>query len=286
MFIPLAKPIAGAEYSDAQFTLFEEVEQGITPDAALARTGQPVYLPNVPSQRRDEDGNPLFYQSHIHKAQRFDYHGSDMQQLVRQRIEERKKADAIARAEMEKRKAERLAKAELSGEESPIDAFNERHSVEDLAQQYRYKRLGHSKQWRSPYQTTKSYAVKIEADYWVSQSGSDVAAGVGTQKAHYCWGDAFSLYVHYEHQGDFTAAVRAYGGELHAQKLGAKPKTVADDGFEVIPDGFDITAVEVKEVRKSLPDDVAVEEVTPNFDGSQGSCSPKPPQHPRDIPNT
>lgn len=266
VFVPLDTPIEGAEYSDAQFALFEEMEkQGITPDAALARTGQPVYLPNVPSQRRDDDGNPLFYQSHVHKAQRFDYHGSNMQQLVQHRIEERKKSDAIARAEMEKRKAERLSKAELSGEESPIDAFNERHSVEDLAEQYGYRRLGHSKQWRSPNQTTKSYAVKIEADYWVSQSGSDVAAGVGTQKSHYCWGDAFSLYVHYEHQGDFTAAVRAYGGELHAQKLGAKPRPASDFGFEIIPDGFDVNAVEVKEVRKSIPEEAAVGEVTPNF---------------------
>ncbi len=35
-------------------------------DRALLRAAQPVYLPNVPQERRDEDGNPIFYESYAY----------------------------------------------------------------------------------------------------------------------------------------------------------------------------------------------------------------------------
>ena len=49
----------------------------------------------------------------------------------------------------------------------------------------------------------------------MSLSASDVAAGIGgTSRNGAAYGDAFDLFAHFEHGGDFDAAVRAYGGEL------------------------------------------------------------------------
>jgi hypothetical protein len=64
--IPIRHPIAGADYKDVQEALFDLLaEQGLQADYAMARTGQPVYLPNVPPSHRDENGEPLFYQYSI-----------------------------------------------------------------------------------------------------------------------------------------------------------------------------------------------------------------------------
>jgi hypothetical protein len=64
VLVPLATPIHGAEYEATQHALFHLLaEHGLECDVALARTGQPVYLPNVPPERRDADGAPRFYQS-------------------------------------------------------------------------------------------------------------------------------------------------------------------------------------------------------------------------------
>ena len=61
--VPLASPIAGADYADTQNAFFDLLEQAsagvLIPDRALARPGQLVYLPN----RGD------FYQHHIGKGQ-------------------------------------------------------------------------------------------------------------------------------------------------------------------------------------------------------------------------
>ena len=65
VLIPLAAPLAGADYADTQAALFELLKgRGLQCDATLARVGQPVFLPNVPPARRGEDGVPLFYEYH------------------------------------------------------------------------------------------------------------------------------------------------------------------------------------------------------------------------------
>jgi hypothetical protein len=49
----------------------------------------------------------------------------------------------------------------------------------------------------------------MDGGKWVSLSGSDAAAGVGAQCSSGCYGDAFDLFVHYDHGGDRKAAWRA-----------------------------------------------------------------------------
>ena len=64
IIVPLQEPISFERWNEAQEAFFTYMEENdVLMDWSLARAGQPVYLPNVPPERRDEDGNPLFYES-------------------------------------------------------------------------------------------------------------------------------------------------------------------------------------------------------------------------------
>jgi RecA-family ATPase len=224
--IPLAGIMSGAEYEEAQTAFFDLLHiNGIHPDGALARCGQPIYLPNVPLARRSQDLSPIFYEHRITRGKplRIDAN-SPIQQEADRRAEQRRLAAEqaeAARAERERQRADRRQK--FPDEVSPVDAFNKDHSIEDLLARYQYARRGSSQHYRSRYQTSPSYATENFGTHWVSLSGSDAAAGVGRSKSlgenSYCWGDAFDLFAHYEHNGDFDAAVRAYGKEINPAQI-------------------------------------------------------------------
>lgn len=218
--IPLKRPLAGEEYGRYQALLFEALgECGITCDFALARTGQPIFLPNVPASKRDASGLPEFYEYGAVKGDRLNLDEHLISIAVKAQKEEEAKIKAEADAARQKRAEERAAKRAANPQQcDPVDEFNARHTVSDMLSEYGYTQLGASEQWHSPNQSTKSYPVRDFGDHWVSMSGSDMSAGIGMQKDFYCWGDAFDLFVHYEHAGDFTAAVREYGQEVNPSK--------------------------------------------------------------------
>jgi len=65
VIVPIVGPVPFARWNEAQEAFFDFMDtNGIPMDRALLRAAQPVYLPNVPLERRDEDGNPLFYESY------------------------------------------------------------------------------------------------------------------------------------------------------------------------------------------------------------------------------
>jgi hypothetical protein len=248
--IPLAGVISGAEYEIVQTAFFDLLHvNGIHPDGALARCGQPIYLPNVPIAKRGPDLQPLFYQHRIirGKSLRLDADSPIIQEVNRRAEQHRLAAEQAerARAERERQRADRRQK--FPDEVSPVDAFNADHSIEDLLLRYQYDRRGASQHYRSRYQTSPSYATENFGTHWVSLSGSDAAAGVGKPKSlgehSYCWGDAFDLFVHYEHDGDFDKAVRAYGAEINPPKI-EMPENGLDDFDYVEPprDDFDDVA--------------------------------------------
>ena len=254
VIIPLAGILTGSEYEEVQTAFFDMLHMhGIHPDGALARCGQPIYLPNIPLARRTPDLTPIFYQHLILRGKplRLDS-DSPIQQEVDRRAEQRRLAAQQAekaRAERERQCLERRQK--FPDEVSPVDAFNTDHSIEDLLVRYQYDRKGSSQHYRSRYQTSPSYATENFGTHWVSLSGSDAAAGVGRPKSlgenSYCWGDAFDLFVHYEHNGDFDKAVRAYGAEINPPKI-----EVPDNGM----DDFDYVAPQpAPEAPASAADD-------------------------------
>lgn len=208
--IPLAEPIPGDIYREVQRVVFALMAgDGITCDPAMARPGQVVFLPNVPPDRRDRDGIPLFYDSWIKGNELFSVSGSaiEARMIERQRAEEqaREAAKPVARVRAQMRRTTHTGTLP-----NVIDAFNESVRIEDLLEQYGYRRKG--RDWQSPIQTSGSYATRIMdgSEAWTSLSGSDVAAGLGTPIPNGgCWGDAFDLFAHFEHGGDRDAAIVA-----------------------------------------------------------------------------
>ena len=250
VLLPLAVPVSGEEYEAAQSALFYLISQhGITPDGALARCGQPIYLPNVPISKRWPNLEPMFYDWEIVRgANVFLTDASPIMQEVERREEQRRIANDQAdrdRLQREKQRAER--RIQHPDDVNPVDVFNDSHTIEDLLLRYGYERQGGSQHYRSRYQTSPSFATQNFLSHWVSLSGSDAAAAIGRSKSmgenSYCFGDAFDLFVHYEHNGDFTAAVRAYGLEISPPKI-EMPANGLDDFDYVEPSVSDHIATE------------------------------------------
>jgi hypothetical protein len=241
VLLPLAAPISGDQYEAAQSAFFDLLRQhGLTPDGALARCGQPIYLPNVPMAKRGPDLKPLFYDFEIVRGSNvFLTEASPIMQEVERREEQRRLANEQADAERREREKQRADRRQQHPNDvNPVDVFNDSHTIEDLLLRYGYQRHGSSAHFKSRYQSSESFATQNFVTHWVSLSGSDAAAGIGRSKAmgemSYCFGDAFDLFAHYEHQGDFTAAVRAYGLEINPPKI-EMPENGMDDFDYVQP---------------------------------------------------
>ena len=241
--IPLSEPISGEDYVDAQLALFDLMQQeGITCDAALSRTGQPIYLPNVPPARRDNFGQPEFYHGLRNRGEGLLI---PTESKIWANLEFRRKNEAIAAeraaAERQLRAQQREEKRKDFDDVDPVAEFNRNNTIADMMLRHGYEKLGRSDSYRSPMQTSGSHATKDFGTHWVSLSGSDRAAGIGQTSAEFCWGDAFDLYCYFEHDNDMRAAVRTYAAELRPSKFDEVNQQLPepDDGlddFDTIPD--------------------------------------------------
>lgn len=229
VLLPLATFLPGADYVDTlrafHGLLLDHSMGTVIPCRGILNEKQIIYLPN----RGD------FYEYEIIKGKPLDL--TPDHPIIQRREENRRRyaeatAEAQAEAKVRREKRERERLANQVGE-SPVDAFNAAHDVEDLLQRYGYTREGSSNHWRSPQQTSRSFATRCDGDHWVSLSGSDAAAGIGKASRSGCrYGDAFDLFVFYEHRGDFTAAVRAYGKEIRKDGIHADPDDESLDDFD------------------------------------------------------
>lgn len=212
--VPLDEPAPFAVWYDAQLAFSDFMTAaGVDLDTSAARPGQVSFLPNVPRDLRDSDGKPLFFEQ---SATSVDLPGL---RLDRNPIAdgmaalEHKRAQDDAERERIRQEAERRreARSVSSTDASVIDTFNRANSVENLLQLYEYEQSPRDgRDWRSRRQTSGTYATRVlEGGKWVSLSSSDAAAGVGATCSSGCYGDAFDLFVHYDHGGDHKAAWRA-----------------------------------------------------------------------------
>ena len=248
VLIPLATPVSGADYKDTQDALFDLLEQKsggvLIPDRALNRAAQLVYLPN-----RGASG---FYEFALPDA------GAPVLELTpdsaimiqrKANAEARQGAAQEAKAAAERRAAKRKAEP-AGGDGSIVERFNTAHCIADLLERYKYERDGLTNDWRSPFQTSGSYATRDYGEYWLSLSGSDTSAGIGAQtRSGHRHGDAFDLFVHYEHGGDFKAAQRAYAQEINHPRPGGMSdgKRTPDTG-EILDGNSDTAADEAAPV--------------------------------------
>lgn len=221
--VPLSDPLSGAEYKATQAAFFALLaDQSILADKTLEREGQPVYLPNVPTEKRDAAGNPVFYQFEHIVGPRLDL---DRSEIVSNREKKRAEAEQIERDRKERTEAKKIKRAQhiaAGGDDfEPIEHFNSTHEIADLLTRYGFDH-GRGDDWRAPFQSSKSHALRDYGSHWVAVSSSYEAAGLGrpTQNGSQT-GDAFDLFAFFEHNGDKSAAVRVYAEEV-------RPKAIVD----------------------------------------------------------
>jgi hypothetical protein len=206
VLIPLDKPLEASRWQFWQSSLNSWLsDHGITPDRALERCGQLLYLPNIPPTYRREDGAPLFYQSELIGNDLLTESSSQtwadwlaLQTTITQQHESAAKASASIKS---------LTHKSTAGS-SVIEVFNQSYQIEELLNEYGYQPHSNGSDWRSPYQQGKTFATRVWRDYWTSLSSSDVSAGLGLQSQFGCSGDAFSLYLHFQHRGDLKRAIK------------------------------------------------------------------------------
>ena len=231
VLVPLATFLLGVDYVAtlrAFHGLVLDQSMGtVIPCGGILNEKQIIYLPN----RGD------FYEYEIITGKRLDLtpdHPITVRRGANRERDMQATAEAAkeAKAKREKRERERLANPTT---ESPVEAFNAAHDVADLLHRYGYDRQGSSNHWRSPHQTSGSFATMCDGDHWVSLSASDAAAGIGNaSRSGFRYGDAFDLFTFYEHSGDFTAAVRAYGKEIRRDDIHAAPHGASLDDFDEV----------------------------------------------------
>lgn len=213
--VPLTEPLPFEEWrllSQAVHAFM--AEQGVVCDAALARAGQPVFLPNVPPDKRGEDGQPQFFVSKPTDGLGATPGSGLAAAWIKRLQSDRERTEARAKA------ARSSSDMRLKGGGS-FDAFNRANPLAEILSSCGYEPSPYNDlDWRSPHQTSTSYATRIFVDdnggeYWVSLSGSDAEAGLGAPaKDGLRFGDAFDLFVHYKHGGDKGAALREAQGKV------------------------------------------------------------------------
>lgn len=268
--IPLATPLAFDDWHDAQHSFFDYMEYSdVEMDRALDRAGQPVYLPNVPDfhaksgdRLRGEDGKPLYYVRSTTgcNAQGIDHTAGVLAQGIsdirRQRAVDERERERIRR-EAEQRRANKPR-----GEGAPIiEDFNRENSIASLLELYGYEQSPrHSEDWRSPLQNSDSYATRIVGDKWISLSGSDAGARIGETFKGGCFGDAYDLFVHFEHGGDHKSAFRALYSERRANSPQPghepPPQDESDPGWTEPPEGIDEAAEPILAAAEAEPAEV------------------------------
>lgn len=220
--IPLERPISGVDYADTAKALYIRIREAskgrVDPDDAVARPGQISFLPNAP------DGDPvaedyLAYAAEIGDDPDIALDLTDDHPIILLRDAQRSKARGNAEAAVEQ------AKHRRGGGNTPISRFNAEHTIDALLRRYGYVQQTDpsgkygTDHWRSPYQTSGSFATWVDSDKggegsngWISLSGSDAKRALGAKSASggARYGDAFDLYVHFEHGGDMGAALEAW----------------------------------------------------------------------------
>lgn len=264
--LPLEQPVSFNLWFDAQsaFVAFMRTK-GVDLDTSATRPGQVSFLPNVPAAMRDGGGNPIFFE---HASSDAKCPGlcldrgpvaDGIEHVERQRREDDQKRRKV-RDQLDRRRPSR--RADDGGQ--VIDAFNAANSLETLLESYGYERSPRqSEDWRSPQQMSKSYATRIvSGGKWVSLSGSDAASGLGEQHAAGCFGDAFDLFVHFEHGGNMRAAWKAACDEQGRNRratnwtnadAGQRTEASNDDAAKAVHEGIRATSFVWRDPEKIPP---------------------------------
>lgn len=219
VLIPVLAPMRHDEWLAVTVALNQHIERelGARPDRALERAGQPIYLPNTAPRT---DGVQPLMDDRLVDGPLFNWRespGIDQVLMVMTEEEERQREHQTRTAEARRKMSQ--ARARPDSEKSVIEQFNTANDLEQVLAACGYK-PGPRGGWRSPRQTSGSYATKVfdepAGQYWISLSLSDLEADIGSQTSdgRTCFGDAFDIYAFHMHANDRKAAIKAAAGEL------------------------------------------------------------------------
>lgn len=213
VIVPLAEPLAFAAWHELTEVFHRHMAaSGVEMDASPKRAGQLSFLPNVPP------GSVFFETNAVPDGAGASLNGGSVPKAIADLRTERRK-DALPAG----------VGSVVAFTNSPIADFNRRHRLSDLLTQYGYTPAPNGKDWRSPLQTSESYATQVRqgdngGEFWVSLSESDRQAGLGAAAASGgCFGDAFDLFAHFEHGGDRQSALDTLAGSTEARQITASP---------------------------------------------------------------
>ena len=208
--VPFQKPMAGSDYGWLQQALFEGLDaHGICCDYALARAGQLSNLPNVPSERRDANGTPFFYDFRVSQADVLEVPPSGLTELASQLAQQAKAAEELARKVSAEKAAERLRKREFDGLLTPIEQFKQDHDLVGLMLECGWLHRG-GNYYASPFSQSKGPSVQVFDGRAVSYTSSDIGQlGKATANGWTTY-DAWDVYVRCIHGGNERAALEEY----------------------------------------------------------------------------
>jgi hypothetical protein len=233
VLIPLATPVSGDDFPDTELALFSLLAAyGVSADPTLSRVGQPVFLPNIPPQKRDEFGRPIFYQWRKLAGDVLVLDDTSTIITTRDRLRfdrETERTESSRRAS--ERRARHLAHVKATGDDfEPIRHFNDSHPVSQTLAHYGFEQDPSGRpDYKSPLSSSGSYSTQDRGDHWVSVSAWGHTHNVGrrTASGNRC-GSAFDLYVFFEHGGDVREAARAYAQEVRPPKPTASSRVAPD----------------------------------------------------------
>jgi len=200
ILIPLKESCTAEQFEVLQEILNDKLASlGVVPDRATETANQVCYLPNKGE-----------YYAHdiCDFIGSFDWRDWDFEIKEHQERLEEQQAQLKVQAEQARLKTIQRKEAGLS---SPIDAFNESYSVELMLDTYGYRKR--SGRYLSPNSESGTAGVTVQDNKWFSNHGSDIGIG-GTDSNGKAFGDAFDLYVHYNHGGNRGSALKIIGQKL------------------------------------------------------------------------
>ncbi|WP_289028755.1 hypothetical protein [uncultured Paraglaciecola sp.] len=203
--IPLSIGVTGIEYELLQAVLNNKLKQlDIKPDKAAERAAQPCYLPN-----RGE-----VYEHQITGNKKFD---PDLWKSELKAIRTAKEK-ALQDIEQKRLKAIINRSRSITSGVSVIDSYNQSHSIELCFSMYGYTKV--SERWLSPLSQSKTPAVIIKGNKWISHHGSDIDHSVGNLSTDgtCCFGDAFDLAVFFDYMNDKSRALKELGNSIQTNE--------------------------------------------------------------------
>ena len=257
-----AQPIQGELHVIVQRIFNKKLKAvELPPDKATERAGQLCYLPNTL-------GDFYEYFPYIPLFGGFDplTVWADEIQTERYRIQAEEEERKAKQEQARLKAAQRVA----DGIHSPVDAYNSAYALPMMLEGFGYTR--HRDRYLTPNSESGNPGVTISDDgrKWFSAHESD--ADIGRPTNNGTMGDAFDLFVYYQHEGDYDAAVKA-AGEMFAvngvtltkanqrEFMERRNKVTADDfdfGSDENPLSKFTLNGESEAMKKQMLDDVAI----------------------------